>query len=154
LSDFAEDASKPLRTPVRILLAKIGLDGHDRGVKVVALGLRDAGFEVIYTGLHKMPEAVAEIALQEDVDVVGVSILSGAHETLVPRLLDALKAQSTPIPVVVGGFIPDDDIQPLLDMGVARIFLADTPIATIAHDLREIAGAARARDEAFGASAL
>ena len=124
--------------PIRILLAKIGLDGHDRGVKVVALGLRDAGFEVIYTGLHKIPEDVAEIALQEDVDVVGVSILSGVHEVLVPRLLAALKAQGTPIPVVVGGFIPDDDIQPLLDGGVKRVFLADTPIQTLVDELKKV----------------
>lgn len=154
MSDFAEEGTSSLRRPVRILLSKIGLDGHDRGVKVVALGLRDAGFEVIYTGLHRMPELVAEVALQEDVDVVGVSILSGAHETLVPRLLDALKAQGTPIPVVVGGFIPDDDIQPLMEMGVARIFLADTPIATIARELRELVGTARAGQGTSGASSL
>lgn len=135
--------------PVRILLSKLGLDGHDRGVKVVALGLRDDGFEVIYTGLHRMPEAVAEVAMQEDVDIVGVSILSGAHEVLVPRLLQALKDRGAPIPVVVGGFIPDDDIQPMLDLGVARIFLADTPLATIARELREVVGAVK--PEAFGA---
>ena len=135
--------------PVRILLSKLGLDGHDRGVKVVALGLRDDGFEVIYTGLHRMPEAVAEVAMQEDVDIVGVSILSGAHEVLVPRLLQALKDRGAPIPVVVGGFIPDDDIQPMLDLGVARIFLADTPLATIARELREVVGAVK--PEASGA---
>lgn len=146
-NDTAMENREPQR-PVRILLAKIGLDGHDRGVKVVALGLRDAGFEVIYTGRHRMPELVAEVALQEDVDIIGVSILSGAHELLVQRLIDALKAQQTPIPVVVGGFIPDDDIQPLKDMGVSLIFLADTPIATIAHELRELAVAKRAADNA------
>jgi len=124
--------------PLRILLSKVGLDGHDRGVKVVALGLRDAGFEVIYTGLHKVPEEVAEVALQEDVDVVGVSILSGVHEVLVPRLIAALEAQGTPIPVVVGGFIPDDDIQPLLAGGVKRVFLTDTPIATIVEELKKV----------------
>ncbi len=138
-----------LSRPVRILLSKLGLDGHDRGGKVGALGLRDDGFEVIYTGLHRMPEAVAEVAMQEDVDIVGVSILSGAHEVLVPRLLEALKARGAPIPVVVGGFIPDDDIQPLLDMGVAKIFLADTPLATIARELREVVGAVK--PEASGA---
>jgi len=153
LSDFAEEAGTLLRRRVRILLSKIGLDGHDRGVKVVALGLRDAGFEVIYTGLHRMPEAVAQVALQEDVDIVGVSILSGAHEALVPQLLEALKAQGMQVPVVVGGFIPDDDIQPLMDMGVARIFLPDTPLATIARELRELAGAARAGEGASDAQA-
>lgn len=132
--------------PVRILLAKIGLDGHDRGIKVVALGLRDAGFEVIYTGRHRTPELVAGIALSEDVDIIGVSILSGAHELLVQRLMDKLREQQTPIPVVVGGFIPDDDIQPLRDMGVASVYLADTPIDTIARELRELALAHRARE--------
>lgn len=148
MSDIGAEGSALLQRRARVLLSKIGLDGHDRGVKVVALGLRDAGFEVIYTGLHRLPEAVAEIALQEDVDVVGVSILSGAHEVLVPRLLAALRAKGMQVPVVVGGFIPDDDVQPLIDMGVARIFLADTPLATIARELRELVGSARAREGA------
>lgn len=141
MSDFGKEGGALLSRPVRILLSKIGLDGHDRGVKVVALSLRDAGFEVIYTGLHRMPDAVAEVALQEDVDVVGVSILSGVHEVLVPQLLEALKARGAPIPVVVGGFIPDDDIQPLLDMGVSKVFLPDTPLAHIATELRKLVGA-------------
>lgn len=151
MSNDAEPDGNVPRRPVRVLLAKIGLDGHDRGVKVVALGLRDAGFEVIYTGRHRTPELVAQVALQEDVDIIGVSILSGAHELLVQRLIDALKAQETPITVVVGGFIPDDDIQPLKDMGVAMIFLADTPIARIAGDLRELAAAQRAAKNAWSA---
>jgi len=128
--------------PIRIMLAKLGLDGHDRGVKVVALGLKDHGFEVIYLGLHQTPEQAARAAMEEGVDVLGVSILSGAHETLVPRLMEQLRLQGTPeIPVVIGGFIPDDDLQPLLDMGVARIFLGDTPISEIASALHEIVAA-------------
>jgi methylmalonyl-CoA mutase C-terminal domain/subunit len=128
-------------TPIRIMLAKLGLDGHDRGVKVVALGLKDHGFEVIYLGLHQTPEQAARAAMEEDVDVLGVSILSGAHETLIPRLMDELRRQETPIPVVVGGFIPDDDIEPMLEMGVRRIFLGDTPITEIVTALREIVAA-------------
>lgn len=108
---------------LRILIAKPGLDGHDRGAKVVARMLRDAGMEVIYTGLRQTPEMIAEAALQEDVDAVGVSILSGAHLTLVPRILALLKDQGQhDVPVLVGGIIPEDDIPVLEQAGVAAVF--------------------------------
>ena len=109
------------------MMAKVGLDGHDRGVKVVARALRDAGFEVIYTGLHRSPEEVVETALQEDVNVVGVSILSGAHMALVPPILDAFKAKdAADIAVCIGGVIPAEDIPELKAMGVAQVFHQDT----------------------------
>lgn len=112
---------------VRILMAKVGLDGHDRGVKVVARALRDAGFEVIYTGLHRLPEEVAEAAVQEDVDVIGVSILSGAHMALIPPLLEALRAREAgDIKVLVGGVIPEADRQKLQALGAAAVFDQDT----------------------------
>src|SRR5438067_13750266 len=102
------------QAPIRVLIAKVGLDGHDRGVKVVARALRDAGMEVIYTGLHRTPQEVVDAAIQEDVDVIGVSILSGAHMTVFPRLLDLLAAHSaTDILVVGGGVIPDADVAQL-----------------------------------------
>jgi methylmalonyl-CoA mutase, C-terminal domain len=108
---------------IRVLIAKPGLDGHDRGAKVVARALRDAGMEVIYTGLRQTPEMIAEAALQEDVDVVGVSILSGAHMALVPRLLELLKANGQEkVKVFVGGIIPDEDAPRLLEMGVMGIY--------------------------------
>jgi methylmalonyl-CoA mutase C-terminal domain/subunit len=108
---------------IRVLIAKPGLDGHDRGAKVVARALRDAGMEVIYTGLRQTPEMIAEAALQEDVDVVGLSILSGAHMALVPRVLDILKEQGQDrVTVFVGGIIPDEDVENLQAMGVAAIF--------------------------------
>src|ERR1041385_8205460 len=98
--------------PIRVLVAKVGLDGHDRGAKVVARALRDAGMEVVYTGLHRTPEQIVSAAVQEDVDVVGVSILSGAHMTLMPRIVALLEAQgASDIRVVVGGVIPDEDIE-------------------------------------------
>ena len=108
---------------LRVLIAKPGLDGHDRGAKVVARALRDAGMEVIYTGLRQTPEMIAEAALQEDVDVVGLSILSGAHMALVPRVVDILKEQGQDrVAVFVGGIIPDEDIESLKALGVAAIF--------------------------------
>jgi methylmalonyl-CoA mutase C-terminal domain/subunit len=114
--------------PLRILVAKPGLDGHDRGVKIIARALRDAGFEVIYTGLHQTPEMIAEAAIQEDVDAVGLSILSGAHLTLFPAVLDALRERGGgDIPIFGGGIIPDDDRPALTAAGVAAIF---TPGAT------------------------
>lgn len=117
---------------IRVLIAKIGLDGHDRGAKVVASALRDAGMEVIYTGLHNAPEAVAEIALQEDVDVIGVSILSGAHLTLVPELIESLKARKMDdVLVLVGGIIPYEDDNELLRMGVFKIFRPGTSLSEI-----------------------
>lgn len=108
---------------LRILIAKPGLDGHDRGAKVIARALRDAGMEVIYTGLRQTPEMIAEAALQEDVDAVGLSILSGAHMALVPRVLELLAAQGQAgVPVLLGGIIPDEDIPTLRERGVAAIF--------------------------------
>ena len=125
--------------PLRILIAKIGLDGHDRGAKVVAAGLRDAGMEVIYTGLRKAPEAVVEAALQEDVDAVGVSILSGAHGTVFPRLRRMLdEAGLTDVALLGGGTIPDDDAAALLAEGaVDRVFTPGTALADIVAYLRE-----------------
>ena len=110
-------------TKLRILIAKPGLDGHDRGAKVIARALRDAGIEVIYTGLRQTPEMIAEAALQEDVDAIGLSILSGAHMALVPRVLELLKAQGqSGVPLLLGGIIPDEDIPELKQQGVAAIF--------------------------------
>jgi methylmalonyl-CoA mutase C-terminal domain/subunit len=107
----------------RVLIAKPGLDGHDRGAKVIARALRDAGMEVIYTGLRQTPDMIAEAALQEDVDVVGLSILSGAHMTLVPRVREALDAaELEDVPMIVGGIIPDDDKAALHELGVAGVF--------------------------------
>jgi methylmalonyl-CoA mutase C-terminal domain/subunit len=117
---------------IRILVAKPGLDGHDRGAKVVARALRDAGFEVIYTGLHQTPEMIAAAAVQEDVDAVGLSIMSGAHNTLFPAVIDALKAKgANDVVVFGGGIIPDDDFQRLRDAGVKGIFTPGTPLSQI-----------------------
>ncbi len=128
--------------PLRILLAKVGLDGHDRGVKIVARYLRDAGMEVIYTGLHRTPEQVAAAAAQEDVDVVGISILSGAHMTAVPRVLDCLRAAgAADVPVVVGGVVPDEDVAALKGLGVADVLAQETPPETLAARIREVVGA-------------
>ena len=123
--------------PVKVLIAKPGLDGHDRGAKVLARGLRDEGFEVVYTGLRQTPEMVATAALQEDVDVVGLSILSGAHMTLVPRVVRLLReAKMDDVLVVVGGIIPDDDVAALKAAGVAATFGPGTTIAEVAEFLR------------------
>ncbi len=117
-----------LPRPVRVLVAKPGLDGHDRGAKVVAAALRDAGMEVIYTGLHQTPEMIASAAIQEDVDVVGLSILSGAHMTLFPRVRKLLAEQGRgDILVTGGGIIPDDDAQSLEQQGIGRLFGPGTP---------------------------
>ena len=121
-----------MEAPLRILVAKPGLDGHDRGAKVVARGLRDAGMEVVYTGLHRSPEQIAEAALQEDVSVVGLSILSGAHKSLAPRVVAALRAQGLgDVIVVVGGIIPQRDVDALKAAGVAAVFTPGTPIGDI-----------------------
>jgi methylmalonyl-CoA mutase C-terminal domain/subunit len=123
--------------PIKVLIAKPGLDGHDRGAKVLARGLRDEGFEVVYTGLRQTPEMVATAALQEDVDVVGLSILSGAHMTLVPRVTKLLREEGLDdVLVVVGGIIPDDDAEELRAAGVAAIFGPGTTIAEVADFLR------------------
>ncbi len=123
--------------PIKVLIAKPGLDGHDRGAKVLARGLRDEGFEVVYTGLRQTPEMVATAALQEDVDVVGLSILSGAHMTLVPRICKLIQEEGLDdVLVVVGGIIPDDDAGELRKAGVAGIFGPGTTIAEVAEYLR------------------
>jgi methylmalonyl-CoA mutase cobalamin-binding domain/chain len=124
--------------PIRVVLAKVGLDGHDRGIKVVARGLRDAGFHVIYAGLWQSPEAVVRAVADEDGDWLGLSILSGAHMTLVPRVLEQLAAAGLGhVGVLVGGIIPDDDVPKLLELGVARVFGPGTPIPEIAQFLRD-----------------
>ncbi len=118
---------------IRVLVAKPGLDGHDRGARVVAYGLRDAGFEVIYTGVRQSPEQIAAAAVQEDVDVIGLSILSGAHLALTRKVFEMLEAQGGgDIPILVGGLIPEDDKRALEEMGVAEVFTAGTPISSIA----------------------
>ncbi len=132
----------------RIVLAKIGLDGHDRGVKVVARGLRDAGFHVIYSGLWQPVEAVARTVADEDADFLGVSLLSGAHMTLAPRLLDALRqAGLEQVGVILGGIIPESDVPQLLEMGVKRVFGPGASIPEIADYLRRetVGPACRAR---------
>src|SRR5512147_764817 len=122
----------------RVLVAKPGLDGHDRGAKVVARALRDAGMEVIYTGLRQTPEMIAEAALQEDVDAVGLSILSGAHMALVPRVLEMLKANGQEqVKVYLGGIIPDEDIPRLLELGVAGVYGPGTSTEAIVDDIRK-----------------
>jgi len=123
---------------IRVLVAKPGLDGHDRGAKVVARALRDAGMEVIYTGLRQTPEMIAEAALQEDVDAIGLSILSGAHMALVPRLMDLLKAnQQGHVRVFVGGIIPDEDVPRLIEMGVVGVYGPGTLTDQIINDIHQ-----------------
>lgn len=124
---------------IRVLLAKVGLDGHDRGVKVVARCLRDAGMDVIYTGLHRTPEEVVDAAVQEDVDVLGVSLLSGAHMTIFPRILKRLRERGVDDLVVLGGGVmPDEDVAALRQMGVAEILLQDTPPDVIVKTVRRL----------------
>jgi methylmalonyl-CoA mutase C-terminal domain/subunit len=117
---------------IRVVVAKPGLDGHDRGAKIIARALRDAGMEVIYTGLHQTPEQIVETALQEDADAIGLSILSGAHMTLVPKIVELLKAQdASDILVTVGGTIPNQDIPELKELGVAEVFTPGAPTQAI-----------------------
>ena len=124
---------------IRVLLAKVGLDGHDRGVKVVARCLRDAGMDVIYTGLHRSPEEVVDAAVQEDVDVLGISLLSGAHMTIFPRIMKRLKERGVEDMLLLGGgVIPDDDVVALKKMGVAEILLQDTPPEAIVETVRRL----------------
>jgi methylmalonyl-CoA mutase C-terminal domain/subunit len=123
---------------IRVLIAKPGLDGHDRGAKIVARALRDAGMEVIYTGLRQTPEMVAEAALQEDVDVIGLSILSGAHMALVPRVLELLKANDQEqVRVFLGGIIPDEDVPRLMEIGVVGVYGPGTLTQDIIRDVRQ-----------------
>jgi len=122
---------------IRVVIAKPGLDGHDRGAKIIARALRDAGMEVIYTGLHQTPEQIVETAIQEDADAVGISILSGAHMTLVPRILDGLKENGIDdVLVVVGGTIPTDDAEELRVKGVAAVFTPGAPTSEIVDFLK------------------
>ena len=122
---------------IRVVIAKPGLDGHDRGAKIIARALRDAGMEVIYTGLHQTPEQIVETAIQEDADAVGISILSGAHMTLVPRILDGLRgAGADDVLVIVGGTIPGDDAEELKTQGVAGVFTPGAPTSEIVEFLR------------------
>jgi methylmalonyl-CoA mutase C-terminal domain/subunit len=126
-----------------VVIAKPGLDGHDRGAKIIARALRDAGMEVIYTGLHQTPEQIVETAIQEDADAVGISILSGAHMTLVPRILDGLREnEAEDVLVVVGGTIPADDAEELKKQGVGEVFTPGTPTGEIIEFLRSRVGAA------------
>ena len=123
---------------IRVLIAKPGLDGHDRGAKVIARALRDAGMEVIYTGLRQTPEMIASAAAQEDVDVIGLSILSGAHQTICPRLMELLKAKGMEeVTVLIGGIIPEDDIAGLKKAGIAEVFLPGTATQAIVDFIRE-----------------
>ena len=125
-------AAAPGTKKIRVVVAKPGLDGHDRGAKIIARALRDAGMEVIYTGLHQTPEQIVETVIQEDADAVGLSILSGAHMTLVPRVVELLRAQQAEdVLVTVGGTIPADDIPELKDLGVSEVFTPGAPTQDI-----------------------
>lgn len=125
---------------IRVLVAKPGLDGHDRGAKVVARALRDAGMEVIYTGLRQTPEMIAEAALQEDVDVVGLSVLSGAHMALAPRIMELLRANGQAhVKVFIGGIIPDEDLQSLKEMGVTGVYGPGASTDDIIRDIQQTA---------------
>jgi methylmalonyl-CoA mutase C-terminal domain/subunit len=122
---------------IRVVVAKPGLDGHDRGAKIIARALRDAGMEVIYTGLHQTPEQIVETVIQEDADAAGLSILSGAHMTLVPRIMEKLKAQGVEdVVIVVGGTIPNEDIAELKELGVAEVFTPGAPVQGIVDYIR------------------
>ena len=134
----------PTARKIRVVVAKPGLDGHDRGAKIIARALRDAGMEVIYTGLHQTPEQIVETVIQEDADAVGLSILSGAHMTLVPRIVELLKEQGVDdVLLTVGGTIPHDDIAPLKELGVAEVFTPGAPTQDI---IDFIQGAVAERD--------
>jgi methylmalonyl-CoA mutase C-terminal domain/subunit len=124
--------------PIRVLVAKPGLDGHDRGAKVIARALRDAGMEVIYTGLRQTPEMIVNAALQEDVQVIGLSILSGAHNAIVPRVMDLLREKDMlDVKVIVGGIVPDDDAEALKQLGVAAVFQPGASLDAIVSFIRE-----------------
>jgi methylmalonyl-CoA mutase C-terminal domain/subunit len=132
---------------IRVVVAKPGLDGHDRGAKIIARALRDAGMEVIYTGLHQTPEQIVETVVQEDADAVGLSILSGAHMTLVPRVLELLVEQNVDdVVVTVGGTIPNDDIAPLKEHGVAAVFTPGASTESIVEFIRETVAAVALAD--------
>lgn len=127
-----------MNRPIRVLVAKVGLDGHDRGAKVIATALRDAGMEVIYTGLRQTPEMVVNAALQEDVDAIGISILSGAHMTVFPKIISLLKEkQMDDVLLTGGGIIPEDDMKALNEMGVGKLFAPGTTMTEIADYIKE-----------------
>ncbi|MGN6617641.1 MAG: cobalamin B12-binding domain-containing protein [Ilyomonas sp.] len=128
----------PANRPIRVLIAKVGLDGHDRGAKVIATALRDAGMEVIYTGLRQTPEMVVNAALQEDVDVIGISILSGAHLTVFPKIIQLMKEkQMDDVLLTGGGIIPDEDLKRLQELGIEKLFAPGTPTSEIAGYITE-----------------
>ncbi len=130
-----------MERPIRVLVAKPGLDGHDRGAKVIARGLRDAGMEVIYTGLRQTPEMIVSAALQEDVQVIGLSILSGAHNAIVPRVMELLRDHDmTDVKVVIGGIIPDEDVEALKRQGVAAVFQPGASLESIVEFIRSAVG--------------
>lgn len=124
--------------PIRILMGKVGLDGHDRGAKVVMSAMRDAGMEVIYSGLHQSPQALVRAAVEEDVDVVGLSILSGSHNDLVPRVLSELKKEGLQVPVIVGGIIPDQDVKALKKLGVKEVFTPGSRLDKIVAQIAKL----------------
>ena len=141
---------EPANRKIRVVVAKPGLDGHDRGAKIIARALRDAGMEVIYTGLHQTPEQIVETVIQEDADAVGLSILSGAHMTLVPRIVELLRGQGIDdVLVTVGGTIPADDIPELKALGVAEVFTPGAPTQQIIDFIRD---GVLAKDAAWGAA--
>jgi methylmalonyl-CoA mutase C-terminal domain/subunit len=141
----AETTESPTARKIRVVVAKPGLDGHDRGAKIIARALRDAGMEVIYTGLHQTPEQIAETVIQEDADAVGLSILSGAHMTLVPRVVELLREQEVEdVLVTVGGTIPAEDIAELKDLGVAEVFTPGAGTDEIVDFIRSGASARHA----------
>jgi len=130
-------AEPPVEHKIRVVVAKPGLDGHDRGAKIIARALRDSGMEVIYTGLHQTPEQIAETVIQEDADAIGVSILSGAHMTLVPKIVELLEAQGVDdVLITVGGTIPTKDIEALKEMGVSGVFTPGSPTDDIVEFIR------------------
>ncbi|MGI8632933.1 MAG: cobalamin B12-binding domain-containing protein [Solirubrobacterales bacterium] len=136
-TDSDTSATPARERTIRVVVAKPGLDGHDRGAKIIARALRDAGMEVIYTGLHQTPEQIAETVIQEDADAVGLSILSGAHMTLVPKVVDLLAEQGVDdVVITVGGTIPAEDIEPLKEKGVAAVFTPGTPTQDIIDFVR------------------
>ena len=130
-----------MNRPVRVLVAKVGLDGHDRGAKVIATALRDAGMEVIYTGLRQTPEMVVNAALQEDVDAIGISILSGAHMTVFPKVIEMMKSKGMDdVLLTGGGIIPEDDMEVLQSMGVGKLFAPGTPTSQISEYIKSWVG--------------
>ena len=136
---MSADTERERNRPIRCLIAKVGLDGHDRGAHVIARAFRDAGFEVVYSGLHRAPEEIVQAAVQEDVDVLGISILSGAHDTLVPKVVNGLEEYGAfaDTLLIVGGIIPEEDREGLREMGVAAVFGPGTPMEETVEFVRE-----------------